>query len=343
MDSTGHTFGPNCALRHESNIFTRRASSVAQMPPKMKAHFFYSSALPIDDPLSPVPPPSSNPAGQASKLPPRPFSIIDNAALEKAWLGIHDADETLPTASDPIPMTASAGLQPSFNNVQSMESSDEIGPSEPSSHDHRRLSKGDPHLTLCDDPSHIPFDYNMPVSSDEIGNDEFESGTSRIGRWGTFKRRDTPYPSSPSDTTGTPFLRVSSRLKRATSRSRSRRAERDTRTRSSGGTDDTFDDGGPADTGGHDPNAAHGQGDLIADRKSSDQEEKQGLQASITVGASRLHIVTMPDLQVRSSVVSIYLETSLTLGRWDRYIGILFTISLRSSVGHGSTETQCCL
>lgn len=84
-----HSFGPSCALHEDSNEFTRRASGMSDEAPKIKAHFFYSSALPIDDPLSPVPTPSTSYQLGTSKLhPPRPFSAYDNAALEEAWQGL---------------------------------------------------------------------------------------------------------------------------------------------------------------------------------------------------------------------------------------------------------------
>ena len=89
MATTGHTYNSSCLLHTESNTFTRRASEASVDPPAMKAHYFYCSVLPIDDPLSPVPPPpSGTPIKQ--KLPPRPFSIHDNAALEQAWLNLQD-------------------------------------------------------------------------------------------------------------------------------------------------------------------------------------------------------------------------------------------------------------
>ena len=66
----------------------------------------------------------------------------------------------------------------------------------------------------------------MPVGTDEIGNEEFESGMSRTRRRSPFRKRksETIYGASPSerDTTGTPFLRVSDRLKRARSQSSNR-------------------------------------------------------------------------------------------------------------------------
>ncbi|GAM90103.1 hypothetical protein ANO11243_081430 [Dothideomycetidae sp. 11243] len=56
-------------------------------PPPARARFFYASPLAIDDPLSPVPPPSSG-ASVSSKLIPRPFSKYDNIRLERAWLDL---------------------------------------------------------------------------------------------------------------------------------------------------------------------------------------------------------------------------------------------------------------
>lgn len=83
-----HTFGDSCMLREESNTFTRRASSVALDPPKITAQFFYCSSLPIDDPLAAIPAPSSTAATKSSRVPPRPFSVHDNLALDQAWLNL---------------------------------------------------------------------------------------------------------------------------------------------------------------------------------------------------------------------------------------------------------------
>lgn len=55
--------------------------------PELRAHFFYSSHLPIDDPLSPVPTYTSYESWTVN-YPPRPFSAGDNSALEEAWLGL---------------------------------------------------------------------------------------------------------------------------------------------------------------------------------------------------------------------------------------------------------------
>ena len=85
MALEAHTYGRTCLFYTGSNPFTRRASELSDIAPKLKAHFFYNSALPIDDPLSPIPPPSTASSAAASKVPPQPFSLYDNAVLEEAW------------------------------------------------------------------------------------------------------------------------------------------------------------------------------------------------------------------------------------------------------------------
>ena len=86
MSPSDHTYGPTCSL-------TRAVAFSGIKPdddtPPLKTQFFYSSPLPIDDPLTPVPAPSGD--GSATKHPPRPFSTFDNNALEEAWLGLGSA------------------------------------------------------------------------------------------------------------------------------------------------------------------------------------------------------------------------------------------------------------
>ena len=218
--SITHTYGPNCTLQPASNPFTRRASQVSNDAPNIRAHFFYSSDLPIDDPLSPVPPSiSTGPSKVACnqrlpengllirillQVPPRPFSVYDNIALEQAWQALQKDQFKSDDRKDSIVVDTA------------MQQDVEV----------KTGTIGDPHLTLCDHPDHIPFDHAMPVGTDEIGNEEFESGMSRKRHRSPFRKREqkqseTIYGTSPSerDTTGTPFLRVSERLKRAGSRS----------------------------------------------------------------------------------------------------------------------------
>ena len=97
--ASNHTFGESCLLKEEGNTFTRRASAVANEAPKITAQFFYCSALPIDDPLAAIPAPSSSSATKSTRVPPRPFSVHDNLALDKAWLKLPHSVQKLPIES----------------------------------------------------------------------------------------------------------------------------------------------------------------------------------------------------------------------------------------------------
>ena len=63
--------------------YIRRALHQTPSPPPAKARFFYTSPIPIDDPLSPVPPSSTG--RPWSKQAPKAFSQYDNAALDRVW------------------------------------------------------------------------------------------------------------------------------------------------------------------------------------------------------------------------------------------------------------------
>jgi hypothetical protein len=76
-----HTYGPTCHLAHTATFSCSRRDD--DVPP-VKAHFFYSSPLPIDDPLTAVPA-TTGAESKTIKHDPRPFSTHDNAALEESW------------------------------------------------------------------------------------------------------------------------------------------------------------------------------------------------------------------------------------------------------------------
>ena len=277
--STGHTFSTSCMFHQASNEFTRRASVASIDPPRISAQFFYCSDLPIDDPLSPIPPPSSNPANKHPRVPPRPFSVHDNRVLEKTWRALHTPVRSKVDTPGSVPDTTDVALTqqehiahvvkdaqgkqidgPVKTNSQGFEAVDPapetrndvfnkaLGNTTPPAglgNEHRPAS---PDLTLCDDPEHIPFDDTMPITSEEIGNDEFESGVAKKRRsWSPFRHKEkiarpkdrddtvTNEPPSPAkqdasdanfssslparDTSGTPFLRIPSRIRRSRSRS----------------------------------------------------------------------------------------------------------------------------
>ncbi|KAK0741667.1 hypothetical protein B0T21DRAFT_256660, partial [Apiosordaria backusii] len=78
---TAHTYNSHCRLRPLS-------PSNDEIPP-ITPQFFYSSPIPIDDPLSAAIatiPDASNPASTSTVQNHRPFSEGDNLSLERAWL-----------------------------------------------------------------------------------------------------------------------------------------------------------------------------------------------------------------------------------------------------------------
>ncbi len=84
MSAAAHTLGPTCILHDDEPT---NGPSNSSDPPPIKAQFFYVSSVPIDDPLSPLPPISSDTKSSQAHQP-QPFSARDNAALTDAWQGI---------------------------------------------------------------------------------------------------------------------------------------------------------------------------------------------------------------------------------------------------------------
>ncbi|CAM1509235.1 Fc.00g029740.m01.CDS01 [Cosmosporella sp. VM-42] len=86
MSNTNHTYGAKCRLAPVA-----RVDREDDMPP-IEAQFFYSSLIPIDDPLA-----AGSITGtsetRSSKSQLRPFARGDNNALEKAWLGLMSDDD----------------------------------------------------------------------------------------------------------------------------------------------------------------------------------------------------------------------------------------------------------
>ncbi|KFY62211.1 hypothetical protein V496_04695 [Pseudogymnoascus sp. VKM F-4515 (FW-2607)] len=85
MARSSHSYGPTCRLAPSIDSGSKADDS----QPPVRTQFFYASALPIDDPLSVVPAPSSDP--KSARHAPRPFSPYDNNALEEAWLSFGPA------------------------------------------------------------------------------------------------------------------------------------------------------------------------------------------------------------------------------------------------------------
>ena len=403
-------------LHQASNEFTRRASVVSTNPPPISVQYFYCTDLAIDDPLSPVPPPSSNPANSATKVPPRPFSVHDNIALEDGWLKLQKrvrSKNNAPGAkiggTDESPITQEHILRVikdsqekemrevrrrksrSFDALEPMPEtrSDMINKAIGNAphpvglgKEHRVLS---PDLTLCDDPMVIPFDNTMPVTSEEIDNDdESESGTVKKKRsWSPFRRRERvekpderddavqPAPPSPDiqnagdvnlssslpgrDTTGTPFLRITSRLRR----SRSRSPESPQSAPALGQADGTQSPqnynpkiSSPLRPALHRSSSSHSSEDKEAGPTVGTSSRRHSLrpnppisqvpkEKSVAVGMLRLHVVRMPSMQVGTKS-SVWKPAKCLLGiyRCGPYTGSRFTMSRRLFVGPGSSGTQ---
>ena len=90
MAFISHTYGPTCLLRPDPGVTRNKPPNNSEDPPKIRAQFFYSSALPIDDPLSAVPSPQTSKSTGPSRVPPKAFSLLDNIALEEAWQKYHE-------------------------------------------------------------------------------------------------------------------------------------------------------------------------------------------------------------------------------------------------------------
>lgn len=79
-----HNLGPKCRLAPVERPFT---PCEGEAVPPVIAQYFYTSPLPIDDPLSTVTIAGSADTKNAN-IRPQPFSEGDNNALEKAWLSL---------------------------------------------------------------------------------------------------------------------------------------------------------------------------------------------------------------------------------------------------------------
>ncbi|MCJ1474718.1 hypothetical protein MMC13_003378 [Lambiella insularis] len=433
MATAIHSYGRSCALREESNQFTRKASTVSDEPPKIKPQFFYRSNLPIDDPLSPLPPPSTS---TSSSFPSRPFSTYDNTTLEEAWQDLkkeddkskvhkhghwcHDADaeskdfegqhlakivkdigasgstpvsigktdkgrasakeksklssvlpasdgdspavhpvvqdetapvglEHMPVSEEPSSVQGSPASASEVSNA-SLKDDTELGSSTPTADlalpvvaPKESQDQGNPHVLLCGDPQHVPFDDYVPITSDEIAEDELASFVPERRHRSIFHRRSshnkekaekssdkkplrtsrsssrqrlraliTPYGSSPSErqTTGTPFLRAPSP---AHDGETPRHDGADSASESDG---HNFDNKSPKFKRFH----SNKSNMSILHSSSSPRVSPIGrneTKAYVPVGLSRLHLVEMPDLKMKPIYWSpIHDISSVVRGTW---------------------------
>ena len=87
MSAPVHTYGSTCLRFTKTDDFSALKSSPT--PPRVQAQFFYTSSLPIDDPLTPLPPLSGGSSSSQTKST-LPFSARDNVALEESWRALRE-------------------------------------------------------------------------------------------------------------------------------------------------------------------------------------------------------------------------------------------------------------
>ncbi|KAI1320072.1 DDHD domain-containing protein [Xylariaceae sp. FL0255] len=82
-----HNLGSKCRLAPVQNPFPTEPT--VETAPRLAAHYFYSSLIPIDDPLS-VSALVASADSRSSRAAFQPFSPGDNNAIERAWLDLAD-------------------------------------------------------------------------------------------------------------------------------------------------------------------------------------------------------------------------------------------------------------
>lgn len=239
-----------------ANQYARQILHHKEPPPAIEARFFYTSPIPIDDPLSALPPPMTG-ATAATRQPPKPFSEYDNAALDKAWTELR-------------------------RNI--LKYNEERG--EKSSSNEGSRSRGDsPNIRDGKKPAH-----SKAVEQTSKSTRPAASSLSRLE--GQSLDPQTPVdaldgpalgaePSALPRTTGTPFIRAPSRQKLGTF---STSKGKNQLTRPKPQVHDTYqwDD------------ASH-LAEIIQEEDRAPKEDK-GPTQKVAVGASRLHQVEMPEL-----------------------------------------------
>jgi len=83
-----HIYNSTCLLADDDPDLSTWYTSPT--PPRARPQFFYTSSLPIDDPSSSLPPPSSGQNAVNERAPPQPFSAKDHVALEDAWRALRE-------------------------------------------------------------------------------------------------------------------------------------------------------------------------------------------------------------------------------------------------------------
>jgi hypothetical protein len=297
-----HTYGSTCLLSSSKEDLTALRSSPT--PPKVHAQFFYTSSLLIDDPLTPLPAPSTSSASAHTKSSPQPFSAKDNIALEEAWRVLREA-RNAKLAQDVNKATDVSGKTMGIP-LRGQSSSDGIGVSRTRSslRSHEEASNS----------ADIPTHDHEPGSSGPKRRDgspvgraskstKRKSGSSPGAQRVFPEEVELPWsqgePSSLTNITGSPFVRAPTRRSRSPSRSRSK--EDNSRQLGEGESSQEVDIEARA------PTAAKALGTQVEAYQSSEtldatahESEGESVQFKVPVGVSRLHLVELPNLKVKA-------------------------------------------
>ena len=350
-----HTYGPSCLLVDEEQDLTEFQSR--QSPPEIRAHFFYISSLPIDDPLAPLPPPTSHGTGN-ERVPPTPFSARDNIALEEAWHDLREARKTKSAnpRSRPNTSTGPPGIAvPSHESVSNVEHRKAASQEDPSLVSSRGSTLRNPpsfpddlpsrshksHLTFAtgsagmrihelgkdsrvgsplgdgfrhDTPREIPIDRrisrsssinesNTPKrrSSSPLGAEIVGEGDEKVGSLQTDRSHD-------ASMSGSPFIRApvsqpQTPLGRSFESSSSREGgEWQAELRPS-----TAPRSAPKPSGLRTTVSL----DQLTQDSEREMTEEPNKQSKIPVGVSRLHLVELPNLKVRTNFTILLLGSGL--------------------------------
>lgn len=263
-----------------TNRYIREVLHHHEPPPAATARFFYTSTLAIDDPLSPLPPPAaaSTPTA-ASRFPPHPFSEYDNDALDKAW---HDLrrkilqyNEEQGEKSKPLSDTTTSPVDPRKQEKgKGRRNTLMVG---------RPASASDASTTSRQAASALnglrPREIRPSVSIGADGKSDLRATMNALD--GPALPADAEAP----DTTGNPFIRAPSR-KHVPQMSSSQHDNQASRPE-------------PHAIDSYSWDSRAGLRDLEeTDTSQQKPKESKGPSAKIAVGISRLHHVTMPDLQM---------------------------------------------
>jgi hypothetical protein len=266
--------------------FARIPDESHAIPPPISVRYFYSSPLAIDDPLAPLPPPSSTTTA-TFKHPPRPFSNFDNAALEKAWLDVRQRTIKHAEEHKSEKRRSRSGTAGSSNILLAG------GPSLAALRKPATLGRNKSHGP--DSPSASPLIKPRSIPPGDENTARRRSGTvsgeaSVAGsyRGGTDTGEGSLPTVEPSSITGNPFIR-------APARAEGRNADpgsRSTSVRPSARPLDSYNWGEdtflPPDT----------PRDKSIARESDAPKPPTVPAAKVAVGVSRLHNVTFPEFQM---------------------------------------------